>query len=115
MLATRARDSLPQTPSSGERFGHVVAVIAAGGALAGWIAVVGAVREYARFSDAGIPSPAQTASLFPREALLGEGLTTVAPIIGIASGRTAHPACVVGQYGIVASPVVSGFFSALDS
>jgi hypothetical protein len=46
--------------------------------------VVGAVREYARFRDAGIPAPAQTASLFPREALIGEGLTTLAPILGIA-------------------------------
>jgi hypothetical protein len=46
--------------------------------------VFGAAREYARFRDAGIPSPAQTASLVPREALIGEGLTTLAPILGIA-------------------------------
>jgi hypothetical protein len=42
------------------------------------------VREYARYQDAGIPAPAQTASLVPREVLIAEGLTTLAPILGIA-------------------------------
>lgn len=56
---------------------HALAIIGAGGALVGWVAVVGAIREYARFTAAGIPSPAQTTSLFPRDALVGEGLSVL--------------------------------------
>jgi hypothetical protein len=62
---------------------HTLAVIGAGGALAGWVAIVGGVREYARFRAAGIPSPAQTASLFPRDALLGEGLSVLMSMLKV--------------------------------
>jgi hypothetical protein len=58
-----------------------------GAALVGWIAVIGAAREYARFTAAGIPAPAETASLFPRGALLGEGL--IALLLPLLVGITA--------------------------
>lgn len=64
---------------------HVLAVVGAGGALVGWLAVVGGIREYARFEAAGIPSPAQTASLLPRETLIADGLSALAPTLAIAS------------------------------
>jgi hypothetical protein len=65
-------------------FSHALAVIGAGGALAAWVAVVGGIREYARFEAAGVPSPGQTASLLPREALFAEGLVALLPALGIA-------------------------------
>src|SRR5947208_686035 len=72
----------PEGVSSGARasgvFRNLLTVVSAGAALVGWIAVVGAAREYERFKAAGIPSPEQTASLFPRDALIGEGLTAIA-------------------------------------
>ncbi len=63
---------------------HVLAIVAAGGALIGWVALVGGIMEYARFSAAGIPSPAQSASLLQREALIAEGLAALAPLFAIA-------------------------------
>jgi hypothetical protein len=75
--------------SGGHTLGRVLALIGAGGALIGWVALVGAIREYARFAAAGIPSPAQTAGLFPREALIGEGLTALVPPLLIGLGLAA--------------------------
>jgi hypothetical protein len=72
--------------SSNRHLGQILAVIGAGGALVGWIALVGAVREYARFRSAGIPSPAETAALFPHDALIGEGLSALAPVLLIGLG-----------------------------
>ncbi len=72
--------------SGGRTLSRVLAVVGAGGALIGWVAVVGAIREYARFAAAGIPSPAETAGLFPREALIGEGLTALVPPLLIGLG-----------------------------
>jgi hypothetical protein len=63
---------------------QVLAVVAAGGALIGWVAVVGGIVEYARFRAAGIPSPAQSASLLQREALIAEGLAALVPMFAVA-------------------------------
>jgi hypothetical protein len=69
-----------------ETLTHVLAVIGAGGALVGWVALVGAMCEYARFKAAGIPSPARTVSLLPRETLLASGLSVLLPTLAIALG-----------------------------
>jgi hypothetical protein len=52
--------------------------------LLGWVALVGGIREYARFRAAGIPSPAQTASLLPRGTLIADGLSALLPALAIA-------------------------------
>jgi hypothetical protein len=69
-----------------ETLTHVLAIVGAGGALVGWVAVVGGIREYARFDAAGIPSPSQTASLLPRETLIADGLSALLPSLAIACG-----------------------------
>jgi hypothetical protein len=56
-------------------------VVGAGAALVGWVALLGAAREWATFRAAGIPSPAPTAALLPRASLIGDGLTALAPIL----------------------------------
>ena len=68
----------------GRLLSQALAVIAAGGALLGWVALVGGIREYARFRAAGIPSPAQTASLLPRGTLIADGLSALLPALAIA-------------------------------
>jgi hypothetical protein len=70
----------------GRILSQALAVVAAGGALLGWVGLVGGIREYARFRAAGIPSPAQTASLLPRETLIAEGLSALLPGLAIALG-----------------------------
>jgi hypothetical protein len=68
----------------GALMSHALAVVAAGGALIGWVALVGGIIEYARFHGAGIPSPAQSASLLQREALIAEGLAALVPMFAVA-------------------------------
>jgi hypothetical protein len=70
----------------GRILSQALAVVAAGGALLGWVALVGGIREFARFRAAGIPSPAQTASLLPRETLIADGLSALLPGLAIALG-----------------------------
>jgi len=98
-LAGRARrrgDRLPsRSDSKGARWlSHALAIVAAGGAIVGWIAVAGAVREYARLSAAGVPVAQQTVSFFPREVLFGEGLAllSVLALVSIAASAVCYAA-----------------------
>src|SRR4051794_5039120 len=71
------------TGSPATLFTRTLEVVGAGAALVGWVAVVGAAREWAKFRAAGIPSPAPTAALLPRTSLIGDGLTALVPVLGI--------------------------------
>lgn len=61
-----------------ERLGQIIGVIAA---VAGWIAVVGGARMWARLHNAHIPTT-QTLAVLPRQLLIVEGFQTlVAPLL----------------------------------
>ena len=65
--------------------GQVLQVVAAGAALVGWIAVIGAARVRIRFDQAGLPSPLDAVSVVPRDTLVAEGLDLLAVPLCLAS------------------------------